>query len=106
MYISGLQDDPSEVYYTVKIAKTGRERQTTAQKLSHIVPDTTHAHIEIQEPDLSGLPPIVRSTNPAVQERVTNYLKMKRENGFDLTENIRTHKDFGNPKVHECLAIS
>ena len=100
-----LQDDLPNVYYTVQMIKTGRERQTTAQKLSPITPDTINAHIRTPEPDLNGLPPVVRSTNPAVQERVSNYLKMKLENGFDLTENIRTHKDFGNPKVTEYLTV-
>jgi hypothetical protein len=78
---------------------TGREKQTTADKLSPVVIP------QQMEPEFNGLPPSIRSNNPVVQERIEKYLKMKSEDGFDLIESIRTHKDFGNPKVLSVFTV-
>jgi len=75
---------------------SGREKQTTAEKLS---PAAIPLEEALAEPDFNGLPPVVRSKNSVVQEKIEKYLKMKSDDSFDLIENIRTHKDFGNPKV-------
>jgi hypothetical protein len=87
------------------MASTGRERQTTASKLSpYAVKTSTHVDAGTSiDLDIPGFPPIVRSTNVEVHKRLANYAKMKEESGFNLTESIRIHKDFGNPKVNTTV---
>ncbi|CAM9972175.1 unnamed protein product, partial [Heterosigma akashiwo] len=36
---------------------------------------------------------------PELQQRVTEYLTLAREKGYDLTDNLKKKKEFGNPQI-------
>ena len=42
--------------------------------------------------------------NSETEETVKYYLRLKRESGFDLTDNIRSNKNFGNPYIFSQVA--
>jgi len=76
----------------------GRERQTKSDKLSQFLQSNKQTE-QISLFYLDELPPAMISNDKVREQKLENYLKMKVENGFNLTENIKTHKDFGNPQV-------
>ena len=90
------------MYYTIRFSANGKERQTTGEKLSR--PEQPLPHIANGLDEVSSyileLPPTLHvAADSEVNKKIKHYLQMKAENGFNLAENIRTHKDFGNPKV-------
>lgn len=49
---------------------------------------------------LDELPPkSEKQPDPEVLEKIHQYLEAKKLHGFDLAQNIKTHKDFGNPYI-------
>ena len=50
--------------------------------------------------ELDGLPPLPsQAADAAVVEKIKHYMSLKEEQGFDLTDSIRSKKNFGNPYI-------
>lgn len=67
---------------------------------SQVVAVRTSVHVDKDISDRLDLPPApIQPPDEAVVDKIRNYLELKAEDGFDMTNNIRSKKNFGNPYI-------
>mmetsp|Transcript_29826 Transcript_29826/g.28522 ORF Transcript_29826/g.28522 Transcript_29826/m.28522 type:complete len:287 (+) Transcript_29826:158-1018(+) len=82
------------------ISESVIEVDSLVSKISEIPAIEVEESGDVSYNRLKELPlPSNKSPNPKTVDKISEYLELKEINGFNLTENIRGNKNFGNPYI-------
>jgi hypothetical protein len=106
-YASGSDDDNDDAKPTVPVVCYQSSTQSAAVDvvaINHLPLQVAAAgaavdtNVDISD-RLNLPPPPTLPADEAVVDKIRNYLELKAQDGFDLTNNIRSKKNFGNPYI-------